>query len=107
MPSQWCACGCMQVCPCGGREVGWRKRKRMYKRIHKRDRWALRADKWWASVYLQQMVMVQENPDSIGGLDKHIGSWSLIHTLRNGSTTTTPKPSLGPSDSRDNNTDGE
>jgi len=80
VPSQWCACGCMQVCPCGGREVGGRKR------IHKRDRWALRADKWWASVYLQQMMMVQENPDSIGGLDKHIGSWSLIHTLRNGST---------------------
>ena len=75
-------------------------RKRIHSRIHKRDRWALRADKWWASVYLQQMVMVQEKPDSIGGLDKHIGSWSLIHTLKEPTTSST-KPSLGPSDSRD------
>ena len=54
--------------------------------------------------------MVQEKPDSIGGLDKHIGSCSLIHTFKE-QTTSSTKASLGPSDSRldmkDNNTDGD
>jgi hypothetical protein len=62
--------------------------------IHKRDRIARRADRWWRSVWHQQML---QQPRSSRWLDIQVEVWSSDGVAADGGT---DNPTVGSSDTK-------
>lgn len=62
--------------------------------IPRRERIALRADKWWASVWLKQMCMDQRGVEWLKPLTDRVWSANLLELKRNDLTD-------GPTDSKE------